>query len=618
MNSQRLLTVLIVTLLVSAYPAAQEIATTEQVMRLHRQAIGGMDAVMGYITGLLEYSITASGDRTGTMRAIHGPGGAYREIRTFGEIRTAAVFSNGEAFIINTSTGKGRSQHSAAGYGLDLYYLNLYRSGALIFPLFSAESLLGAEISVLAQGEMGYSLQARYADGTIRIFTLGSDLLIIRDVTRVSGEGAELTITREYSNYKSVDGAKLPGNTELRVEGEITRGRQVQKIDSGYTLTLQSAKGNTSPPERLFYVDGPAFIATGSQVNLGSLTFTYAGTVPVGDDPESILAADMDGDGAMDLITGDDGRGTVLFGDGRGAFLSGISLPAGGGSNEYILPLDWNGDGRLDLVAASTDGPPESLIPMIARGERTFEASDPIATGDFPEALASADFNGDGHVDLVAPHNRSGDIWIHFGDGRGGLIESKSYSLGGRGENLAVADYNNDGDIDVAVVDQKNLTVFLNDGSGNMTAGEPLQAGDFPFCVIAGDFDGDGNQDIVVGNGGIFRDVGPGDLAYFEGRGDGSFSAARMISAGASITALSVADFDADGDLDLVASSFGDHTAVVLENRDGELLLLGALPAGWSPAAVVAADINGDGLVDIAIANEHSDDVSLWLQQKQE
>ncbi len=122
-----------------------------------------------------------------------------------------------------------------------------------------------------------------------------------------------------------------------------------------------------------------------------------------------------------------------------------------------------------------------------------------------------------------------------------------------------------------------------------------------------------GHADVLVGNGGIFRDTGGDDLAVFRGDGTGALAPAQFISAGGSIASVHVTDLDLDGDLDAVAASFGTHEAWLVENRDGTLVPLGSLPCGWAPVAIVAADLDSDGRPDIAVANEFSDDVNVWL-----
>lgn len=595
--------------------AAQQEATTGQVMRLHRAAIGGVDAVLSYTTATMEYSLSFRGGQQGTLKAIHGVGGLYRESRKVGRTLTQAVYNDGQVIIINNSTGRGLSYHDAGGKGLDLYYLNLYRSSASLFPLFLAESQLGGDLMLIGSGSQGYSLRATYPDGAIRTFTLNAGAELMRDVTRITGEGANLSITRSYRNYRYIGGANLAGSIEVDVDGSLTVGNQQRQFRVNFTITLKQAQGNTNPDSSLFYVEGPDFVPTGTLLEKGSFAFVYNGSTPVGDDPESIQAFDINEDGFIDLVTGNDGDTTLLRGDGSGSFPSSAELPGGGGSNEFALPVNWDGEPGIELLVASTASPGKTVLVVGQDANGNYSRKRELPAGDFPEALAAADMNNDGAVDLVSIHNRSGDAWVHLGDGASGVASVVLIELEGRGENLALSDYTKDGFIDIIAVDQKHVYAVANQGGAEYSVQHTLEAGPLPFCVAAADFNSDGYLDIVVGNGGIFRDTGDEDIALLMGKA-GGFEAATFISSGGSISSLTVADFDADGDADVAAASFGTHEIVLLENRRGELVYSGALPAGWAPAAVTSADFNGDGKPDLAAANEHDDSVSIWLNGK--
>ena len=424
-----------------------------------------------------------------------------------------------------------------------------------------------------------------------------------------------MTITRTYQGYKSYQGANLPSTVGVGIEGTMLIGGTERKFNQSIMMKLLSVKENIRFKDDFFTPGFPERVIEGTTRTIGGSSFRYAGEVPVGDDPESIRAADFDGDKNIDLVTGDDGTVSLLLGDGKGGFPSRNNLPAGGGSNEYALPVDLNGDSIPDIAVASTAAPSSTLFISKGLGGGRFSEPLLVKTGDFPEAVAAADFDGDGNVDLAIPHNQSGDAWVHFGDGEGGIAESIVLKLGRRGENLAVADMNEDGKPDLLVVDQQELSVFINKGSRQFETPTIHKAGPFPFCVEVADFNNDGHTDVLVGNGGIFRDCGDQDLALFYGSGDGSLSEAQFISAGASITSISIADLDGDGRMDAAASSFGSHEAVILLNTS-ELKLTGTLPCSWSPAAITVSDFNNDAIPDIAVANEFADSVTIWLGVK--
>jgi hypothetical protein len=104
------------------------------------------------------------------------------------------------------------------------------------------------------------------------------------------------------------------------------------------------------------------------------------------------------------------------------------------------------------------------------------------------------------------------------------------------------------------------------------------------------------------------------NAAILLGVGDGTFQSPRMFQAGSG--RIAVGDFNRDGKLDFaVTGSFGGNgVAVFLGNGDGTFLISPrTYPVGQTPVAIVAADLNGDGVLDLAVANQSSDNVSVLL-----
>ena len=587
-------------------------------MRHHRRALGGIDAIVNFGTARLTYDLSVDGEPVGTQTNYYGEDGSFRYV-VEGEQWSSASFDGLRAYRYNPSTQRVRSYHEFDGGAYDRYLCNSLRARALLFPLMHAEQTQGASLVMKAKLRDADPrvVIAVYPDGTQREFELDAAGRLVRDSFALEGGGLKLTFRTDYADYRLVRGAQLPGRISRAINGTMEFGGSVRPVDRTEVLLLKDAERNYRVDSGFIVEGRPRTPGGGEQFDLGDgVLFSFAGLVPAGDDPESIRAADLNGDGSADLVTGDDGGISLLPGDGGGAFPARIGLPGGGGSNEYALPFDADADGILDLAIASTSDPDSTLFVLRGLGGGAFAAAVAFPTGDFPEVVEAADFDGDGNVDLAMAHNRSGDARVHFGDGAGSFGGTLVFELGGRGENLVAADLNADGLPDLLVVDQRMLTVLINKGGREFEPGVEYDAGAFPFCVAAADFDADGDPDILVGNGGIFADQGERDLALLRNEGDGTLSAPEFISAGGSITSIALADFDGDGAVDAAASSFGTHECWLLLNSDGRLLPAGALPCGWGPAAVTSADFNGDGVPDLAIANEFSDDISIWLGVK--
>lgn len=584
----------------------------QRVMGLHRRSLGGFDAAISFTSARRIWELKEDGKVAGTMEETFAPDGYYRQIIKSDDGWSSVSFDGQYAYIINPSTRMARSPHGPDGNPYDVYMFNSTRASALMFPLFYAEQF-GANIRLASTKEDRNVVVAEYPDGAQRSFTLDQRCVLQGDTLRLKRPGLNLKITREYSGFDMVEGAYLPTMITITTEGSVEIAGAAQQIMKVQNLRLTSAKGDFEVESEFFTPGFPHALADGTVLRFGDQSFRLGGDVPTGDDPESVRAGDMNGDGHLDLVTGDDGAVSLLIGDGSGHFRSRLTMPAGGGSNDYALPVDFNGDGILDLAMASTDRPASTLF--ISKGLGSGKLAEPKAfpTGDFPEAIAAADFDGDGHLDLAVAYNRSGDARVHYGDGKGGIAQQIVLKLGAKGENLTVADLNKDGKPDLLVVDQKKLTVFLNSGGRSFTAGIEHDAGPLPFCVASADFNGDGNADVLVGNGGIFRDCGDRDLALLIGDGTGGLASPAFISAGGCITGVDIADFDGNGQPDAAVSSFGTHECWVLLNSGGVLRPLGALPCSWSPSAVAVADLNEDNLPDIAVANEYGDNVTLWF-----
>jgi hypothetical protein len=188
--------------------------------------------------------------------------------------------------------------------------------------------------------------------------------------------------------------------------------------------------------------------------------------------PRVILAGDFNGDGKIDLAIANSGSQTqqssvaVLLGNGDGTFAAPIVFAFSAGYAEAMTAGDFNEDGKLDLavsVIAQTVMKP--LIILLGNGNGTFTARPVQESGIGPYSLATADFNGDGNLDLAGIGfgiRYRGYLVVLLGNGRGDFRAPEIFALPGRSPvQMTVADFNADGKPDVAVLNSDTPTIGI-------------------------------------------------------------------------------------------------------------------------------------------------------------
>jgi hypothetical protein len=259
----------------------------------------------------------------------------------------------------------------------------------------------------------------------------------------------------------------------------------------------------------------------GLTVFLGNGDGTFEGpqAYRVGNHPESVVAADVNGDGHPDLVVGNQADSgspelSVLLGNGDGTFQAPRNSPITQ-APAFLVTGDFNNDGIPDL--ALCDG--YSLAVLLGNGDGTFQPAVPYHTDGSPGWLIPGDFNGDGQLDLaVTTSAGSGQISVLLGNGDGTFKPAvNSATPPGQGA-LAMADFNGDGIPDLAELTGPGLTVLFGNGDGTFQSG-PTYADGGSSSLATGDFNGDGLPDVVTTNAYGVR--------VFLNSADGSARAAR-------------------------------------------------------------------------------------------
>ncbi|MCB9727143.1 MAG: VCBS repeat-containing protein [Deltaproteobacteria bacterium] len=350
--------------------------------------------------------------------------------------------------------------------------------------------------------------------------------------------------------------------------------------------------------------------------------------------PVPIEAGDLDGDGLPELATThietvppapdapvlDPLRLTVLDNAGDGTFvarpyaaIATSAEPAG------VVVGELSGDAEPDVAAAFDTA---QLVRLDGTGGGALGPA--TAFGPFVRAtgLARADFNGDGHQDL-AVSSLQGFVVVLLSLGDGTFTETPHLLVSGdsvfvRPLAVATGDFDGDGHADLATANgADSVSVFLGDGAGGFGPESQVAIDGEPTDVQAGDLDGDGLDDLVVADTqASVLDVEAASVLSVLSLGGGAFDTPRRHQAGALPTGLAVADMDGDGLPEIaVARRFDDSVAVLGGLGFGNFGKPVAYGVGRTPADVVAADLNGDGATDLAVTNEDGRSISVLLNR---
>jgi hypothetical protein len=320
---------------------------------------------------------------------------------------------------------------------------------------------------------------------------------------------------------------------------------------------------------------------------------------------------------------------TVLVGRGDGQFGAALSNTTLAESPSEIAAGDLNGDGKLDVAVTSHDSYGVTLLTGDGKGGLAIAPASPfmMKQGQHPHThgLALADINHDNKLDLITCNNADNDISLALGDGRGYFTRvSQSLPVGPSPYPFATGDVNNDGWLDIVATASatgpsrreqlplsRALTLLLSDGKGGLAPRQlPLRTGEPWFAAIA-DLNGDNRPDIVATH------HEQNALTVMIGDGHGGFTEANgsPFDFGVSLYQLITTDVDRDGRADVVATS-GDSVRVLLGDGHGAFKPGASIPVGPGAWRMAAADVNGDGAVDVVTSNSESNSLSVLLGKR--
>ncbi len=354
--------------------------------------------------------------------------------------------------------------------------------------------------------------------------------------------------------------------------------------------------------------------------------FSPAVSISVGPGASSVQAIDTAGTGSPDLVVTNAAAGqvSILLNSGDGTFAPAKSYRAGvslsGFNADPGSDLITSHESTLAVVGGSlANGSPVSLI-TANPGSGTLDLLEAVPGGGFANPIVmlgsitahvirSADFNHDGIMDLAVLESQG--LSVRLGDGKGGLLPPAIYDAGHEPTALAIADADGDGQSDLLIGNPYgDVLVLLSKGNGTFL---PYRKTDQSVALAVADLTGNGSKDVIYADQGLDRvvvDYGGGNTTVLGDRSSG------LLSPGA----VRLADLNGDGVPDLVVANTGSNNVLVYPGlgtgQFGPAANGGhGFFTGTNPTGMEVADLNGDTIPDLLVANSGSNDVSILLGQ---
>lgn len=296
-----------------------------------------------------------------------------------------------------------------------------------------------------------------------------------------------------------------------------------------------------------------------------------------------VRAADLDGDGDPDLVFAREFQANFLLrNNGAGVFTNGTTgnLPQEVHDSEDVAIADFNGDGHLDLVFCSEDDVTQGWSDVheyyLGDGTGKFVAAVYQIPDSEANAVITTDLNSDGFPDLLLGNKGVPTVLINNGSGLFTIENNRVPAPQRTTQDLALIDVDGDGDLDLLAGNENGNWLMINDGAGQFSDGTnrlPLQGLNLETRKIAvGDADGDGDMDIFLANVQFIAGKNPQNRLFLnDGTGHFSDATATHLPADTDHTIDAIfEDVDLDNDLDIVvANVFGAPVKIYQNNGAG-------------------------------------------------
>jgi hypothetical protein len=390
----------------------------------------------------------------------------------------------------------------------------------------------------------------------------------------------------------------------IRVNGNMQRGQRPGTLSGAGTAQLAFQPAQAFAPGESVSITVPASVSSPAEVvefraatGRGAATFSAPYTIeaPLNPQPAVSAAGDLDHDGDLDLLVVNYGTsaGQVCLNNSNGRFAPQATTVAISPRATSLRLADVNGDGNLDAISYALATLGGGVAINLGTGLGTFLPKSQFSGGF---TATTGDFNADGITDLVVGDIGGTNAVLRLVPGNtAGVFNPTLASFTTVPiRELGTADMDEDGDLDLLVSTGDQLAVYVNNGSGQFTAGAVRSLSQSFGGITVGDFNGDGHADVACSSS------SSADVSLLLGTGTGGLQPAQSISALSRTRHVSSGDLDGDGDLDLIVTNDRGITQTLLNNGRAQFSAASAILIGYEPFNVAeAADLNGDGSLDI-------------------
>ncbi len=278
---------------------------------------------------------------------------------------------------------------------------------------------------------------------------------------------------------------------------------------------------------------------------------------------------------------------------------------------QSVVVGEFNGDAYRDLAVANYFSNNVSVLLGAPGG--IFGPPANIAVGTSPKGVAVGEFNGDADPDLAVAYyggggNDHGGVSVLLG-GAGASFAGANFFAGENPGSVAVGDFNGDADSDLAIGNNgsDNVSVLLGGAGGGFGLPTNFPVGSFPSSIAVGNFNGGSDPDLAVTS---FNDD---NVSVLLGGPGGGFGVKTDYTTGGSPNSVAAQDLNGDGDPDLATANWDNNVSVLLGGAGGGFGLATNFAVGGEPNSVAVGDVNGDTDPDLAVASIGSDNVSVLL-----